>query len=235
MAANTIKFRAYAHTYAQFERLSSGAGQIAVVFATDTGGNGNFQADFNVTPQQIHDFKSKNKNFKFFLSMGGYPFNLAPANVAEAVNSLTDLIGSYGFDGIDVYYDQIPVPPAHFVDVMQSVIRGLKNKNPSLEVSLTVPPPLSQNHYLPLYNQVNDLVNYVIYQTYLLEHPVKDVGQLVRIVDDLPYPAGKLFAGYSFFISDCNTVPPLIFLVACIVLLIQGRIIGISVWAASVI
>ncbi|XP_028805301.1 uncharacterized protein LOC114760203 [Neltuma alba] len=234
MANTNCVFRAYVHSFDELQPLRGGAGQIAVVFAKDRGGNGNFQLDFNVIAQQIHDFKSENENFKFFLSMEVIPSISHGLTSPKPSTASQTSSTRYRFDGIDVYYDQIPVPPAQFVDVMQSVIVGLRERNrrPSLEVSLTVPHPLGQKYYLPLYNRVQDLIEYVIYQIHSTPNPVNDVGQLVRIFDDLPYPAIKLFAG---FITDCNIIPLLVFIVACIVLFIRGRITGVSVSAASVV
>ncbi|XP_028805349.1 chitinase 1-like [Neltuma alba] len=227
-------FRAYAHTSSQFLPLNGGEGQVVLAFVIDMDGSGKFQPNFNVKGTEISSFKSNNGNkFKFFLSMGGYSFNLRPDNVPTAVTTLTSLIQNLHIDGIDVYYKQIDNSDAdNFVAVMSSVLKGLKGKIPTLEVSLTVPPPLNRDYYVPLWNSVKDLIDYVIYQTHSTASRVNDVGQLVQIFRQLDY-SGKLLAGHSVLNTDWNTVPLLVFHGAHPVLLEGNLISGISEWAAS--
>ncbi|XP_028792035.1 chitinase 2-like [Neltuma alba] len=155
MVVVNLPFRLYASTYSEFESLvgvyKSVPCHIALAFARDYDSRGNptpgeFHPYFNITditPDDILKFKQTKEHAKFFLSIGGrsekYPFNLPTGEwVPRAVDSLKEIIRSYHFDGVDVYYQHIDasLDPNQFVEAWQKTIKRLQDDIPSLEVSL---------------------------------------------------------------------------------------------------
>ncbi|XP_054783040.1 ruBisCO-associated protein-like [Prosopis cineraria] len=253
------RFRVYASSYKQFKSLGHPnyktvpenevlEGHVALAFARDYDSrgkstHGDFRPYFkitDVTPEDIRRFKNNNSKFKFFLSIGGrsqkYPFSLTIDDVDNAAASLKKIIHNYHFDGIDVYYQHIhpQVQPEQFREVLTQLITRLTSEFHNLEVSITVPPPLHDNYYKPLFDDCQEKIHHVIYQTHSAAEKdrVSNVHQLALKFKGLLYPVDKLFAGYSILDTDWNVVPLPVFRVAVHKLLSDGLVSGLSDWAA---
>ncbi|KAI9102913.1 hypothetical protein K1719_023352 [Acacia pycnantha] len=225
--------------------------QIVLAFARDYNAGdknkGNFVSyvDSSFTPEWIQEFKNKSRStVKFFLSIGGrnakYPFQIPSDRQAEwvgnAINSLTDIVNHYKFDGIDVYYEHVKSGDDEFVNAIWKVISALKrdDKNTIARVSLAVPIPL-KGLYEKLYVKCHAYFDHVVLQTHTVTTPIYTVDQYVHEFggQNTPYvEKSKIVVGHSILPSDWKNVRLPIFLGA-IPKLHDIGIDSISEWAVT--
>ncbi|XP_054783975.1 ruBisCO-associated protein-like [Prosopis cineraria] len=254
-----LAYRVYASSYASIENLESvklrNGIHVALAFARDYDEDGNpTKGDFKcyfkkdeLTPTKVKTFKQNSASkVKFFLSIGGrdekYPFSVTSSEketwISSATQSLKRIIHHYNLDGLDIYYQYIdPVGEAQFKDAIGEVIENLKNDLPDdFLVSITVSARLCCNFYSPLYNDHHRVIDHVVYQTHTWPNVIKSSQFLTNVLDTLPYPKEKLFAGHSSSHqhSDWIKVPVPIFLGAVPHLLDNNAAAsGISKWIVT--
>ncbi|XP_054783976.1 chitinase 2-like [Prosopis cineraria] len=239
------RFRVYASSYEQFKSLGHPnyktvpenevlEGHVALAFARDYDSrgkstHGDFRPYFKITDQGQVLPQHRRPEPEVSLS-------LTIDDVDNAAASLKKIIHNYHFDGIDVYYQHIhpQVQPEQFREVLTQLITRLTSEFHNLEVSITVPPPLHDNYYKPLFDDCQEKIHHVIYQTHSAAEKdrVSTVHQLALKFKGLLYPVDKLFAGYSIRDTDWIVVPLPVFRVAVHKLLSDGLVSGLSDWAA---
>ncbi|XP_054813421.1 ruBisCO-associated protein-like [Prosopis cineraria] len=254
--ANLSAYRVYASTVSSVENLPYASldkeMHIVLAFARDYDiyrryATGKFEAYFDKSKfdaQTIKAIKRKSTStsIKFFLSIGGrdpeFPFAVTSSDestwIKNATDTLKNIVQTFGFDGIDVYYEHIKPDAANqFPKAIKKVIWDLKNVEKVItKASITVSAPLT-NNYDDLYKENEAVFDFVVYQTHSEPSRFSNFKELEPIFDRLTYPKEKIFAGHSDVLpSDWANVPLPIFLGAVPQLLNKG-IFGISKWIVT--
>ncbi|KAH9326877.1 hypothetical protein KI387_007055 [Taxus chinensis] len=130
-----------------------------------------------LSPNAIQAIKSKHKNGKVALSLGGDSVGkgyvqFMPSSMSSwvdnAVSSLTNIIQQYHLDDIDINYEHFDYSdPNTFSECIGQLITQLKKKN---IVSFASIAPFDneqvQSHYSALWNKYGHIIDYVNFQFY---------------------------------------------------------------------
>ncbi|KAJ7970776.1 chitinase 2-like [Quillaja saponaria] len=144
---------------------------------------------------------------------------------------------TFGFDGIDIHYNGIATTIDVFVNTVGHLIRSIKAiKGSDFIVSISPSPELDQ-HYLPLYQNYKQHIDFVNYQFYAESDPIKSVKDFKSIyinkIDVNNYYDAKLLAGFSTATSDSGTLKKEVFFQASRDLKSDNLLSGIFIWSAD--
>ncbi|XP_044469576.1 chitinase 2-like [Mangifera indica] len=197
----------------------------------------------NLSPSQVSSIKSQHSNVKVAVSLGGDSvgnghayFNPSSVDswVSNAVSSLTSIIQQYNLDGIDIDYEHFDADADTFSECIGRLIKTLKNNG---VISFASIAPFDddqvQSHYMTLWKNYGDLIDYVNFQFYAYDAGTT-VSQFMNYfkTQTSNYDGGKVLVS---FISDGSggLSPNDGFFTACSKLRSQNELHGIFVWSAD--
>ncbi|GLJ06104.1 hypothetical protein SUGI_0031880 [Cryptomeria japonica] len=149
-------------------------------FPSPTNGKFNvFWDTQNLSPADVLEIKSKHKNVKFAVSLGGdvtgdntaVQFNPSSVSswISNAVSSLTEIVKQYHLDGIDIDYEHFDHSnPNTFAKCIGELILQLKQKK---VISMASIAPFEdegpvQSHNKALWRKYGRFIDYVNFQLY---------------------------------------------------------------------
>lgn len=162
-------------------------------------------ANKKITSDSIQDYKNNNPDVKVILSIGWYnedePFNATNDGdwVTNATGSISQIINSYNFDGIDINYWKVADSSwRFFVPCISGLIHGLRSKCETISIA---PRPDLNDLYTRIYRDNKDKIAFVDYQFYVqgLNGPLDTDAKFERAVAEvrMSYPDANLLMGYS--------------------------------------
>ncbi|RAL47713.1 hypothetical protein DM860_012338 [Cuscuta australis] len=198
----------------------------------------------NLSPSRVSAVKSKHRNVKVAVSLGGdtvgkgNPARFAPTSitswVSNAVTSLTRLSRHYHLDGIDIDYEHFNSDPETFAECIGRLITVLKeNRVISFASIAPFDDPGVQKHYTALWKRYGHVIDYVNFQFYAYDKGTT-VSQFLRHFDEQRerYRGGRVLA--SFLSGGGGGLSPEKgFFAACKKLKSEGKLGGIFVWCAD--
>ncbi|KAH9326534.1 hypothetical protein KI387_006712, partial [Taxus chinensis] len=213
--------------------------------------NGKFSVfwdEENLSPADVLAVKSKHKNVKVAVSLGGdiigedkTSVQFQPSSVSSwvnnAVSTLSAIITEYHLDGIDIDYEHFDhSSPTIFADCVGHLIIQLKQKK---LISIASIAPFEdegsvQTHYQALWNKYGRFIDYINFQFY-----ADDKG---TTVDDFldhydtqqsNYRGGKILVSSATDTSAGGLQPEDGFFDACKDLKERGKLEGIFIWSAD--
>ncbi|GLJ06144.1 hypothetical protein SUGI_0032390 [Cryptomeria japonica] len=198
----------------------------------------------NLSPSAVQAIKSKNKNVRVALSLGGdsvgkthVQFNPSSVStwVKNAVSSLTKIIKQYHLDGIDIDYEHFDVSdPSTFASCIGQLITQLKQKKVISFASIApFDDPKVQSHYSALWNKYGKSIDYVNFQFYAYDSSTT-VPQFINYFNaqEKRYSVGKVLPSFTSD-SSGGLSPAKGFFDACTTLKKSGKLHGIFVWSAD--
>uniref|UniRef100_A0A2C9W0E4 GH18 domain-containing protein n=1 Tax=Manihot esculenta TaxID=3983 RepID=A0A2C9W0E4_MANES len=203
-----------------------------------------FWASSHVTPQEIASIKHKNPNVKIAVSLGGDTIGhkkayFAPKSinswVKNAISSLTHMIKHYNIDGIDIDYEHFRSDPDTFSECIGRLITSLKRSG---TISFSSIAPYDddgevQSHYLQLWKQYGNEIDYVNFQFYAYERI--SPSQFVKHFNKQAahYGGGQILASFISGGGSGGLSPDEGFFEACQELREQEKLGGIFIWSAD--
>ncbi|GLJ06096.1 hypothetical protein SUGI_0031790 [Cryptomeria japonica] len=187
-------------------------------FPSPTNGKFNvFWDTQNLSPADVLEIKSKHKNVKFAVSLGGdvtgdktavqfYPYSVS-SWISNAVSSLTEIIKQYHLDGIDIDYEHFDhSDPNTFAKCIGELILQLEQKK---VISMASIAPFEdegpvQSHYNALWRNYGRFIDY----------------------------GGKLLSSFSTDSGSDGLTPDKGFFDACRELKKRRKLEGIFIWSA---
>ncbi|KAH9326539.1 hypothetical protein KI387_006717, partial [Taxus chinensis] len=161
-----------------------------------------------LSPNAVQAIKSKHKNVRVALSLGGDSVGkgnvqFMPSSVSSwvdnAVSSLTNIIQQYHLDGIDIDYEHFDYSdPNTFSECIGQLITQLKKKN---IVSFASIAPFDneqvQSHYSALWNKYGHIIDYVNFQFYAYDNSTT-VSQFIQYFNTQAsrYSGGKVLTSF---------------------------------------
>ncbi|KAJ8751324.1 hypothetical protein K2173_016509 [Erythroxylum novogranatense] len=209
--------------------------------------NGNFQAYWdtrNLSPSAVEAIKSRHRNVKVAMSLGGDSINNEPAYfkpksvnswVTNAIRSITGLVKKYHLDGIDIDYEHFKGDPETFAECIGQLLLDLKQRK-IIKFASIAPYEDSkvQEHYLALWRKYGHVIDYVNLQFYALGK-----GTTVPLFlqhfrkQSANYKGGKVLASFATDGESGGLSPKKGFFSACDKLRRMNKLHGIFVWSAD--
>ncbi|KAL6011157.1 hypothetical protein ACLOJK_001601 [Asimina triloba] len=198
----------------------------------------------NLSPSQVGSIKANHANVKVGLSLGGdsvgsgYAYfdpSSVDSWVSNAVSSLTQIIKTYGLDGIDIDYEHFKADPNTFAECIGQLVTTLKGNG---VISFASIAPFDdddvQSHYLALWKKYGHVVDYVNFQFYAYDQGTT-VSQFLDYFNTQSsnYAGSKVLVSFSTETSAGGLSPQDGFFKACSRLKNQGNLHGIFVWSAD--
>ncbi|KAG8387754.1 hypothetical protein BUALT_Bualt02G0054200 [Buddleja alternifolia] len=208
--------------------------------------NGDFRVYWdsnNLNPSQVSAIKAKHSNVKVSMSLAGDTinnksvyFNPTSINtwVANAINSITQILKNYNLDGIDIDYEHFSSNPDTFAECIGKLLFYLKQNQ---IVSFTSIAPYEddsiQPYYLALWRKYGHLIDYVNFQFYAYAKGTT-VSQFLEYFDEQSsnYYGGNILVSFGTDGSG-GLKPKNGFFKACSILSKQGKLHGIFIWSAD--
>ncbi|XP_058726424.1 chitinase 2-like [Vicia villosa] len=225
-------------------------------YLEDGTGTGAFTRNWNFNtfgPEKVLNLKIDHTNVKVVISIGGQgredKFN--PQNkedwIVNAKSSIKDLIldykisgpsvSFYTIDGIDINYAYMESNADDFAYCIGKVITQLKD-DPDVSISLNVvsiaPTKDLQPHYLALYRENQEKIDWINYKFYNQYFPSED--EFVKLFKQLIYEYGtpfKLLPGVSTNTINPSLMKTDLFVNGCTILLQTASLPGVFVWDAN--
>ncbi|GLJ06093.1 hypothetical protein SUGI_0031720 [Cryptomeria japonica] len=213
--------------------------------------NGNFNVFWdtqNLSPADVLEIKSKHKNVKFAVSLGGdkvgedhtdVQFNTSSVSswTSNAVSSLTKIIKQYHLDGIDIDYEHFDhSDPNTFAKCVGELILQLKQQK---VISMASIAPFEdegpvQSHYKAVWRKYGQFIDYVNFQFYAYDRSTS-VNQFLKYFDTQAsnYKGGKLLSSFTTDSGSGGLKPDKGFFDACKELKKRGKLEGIFIWSAD--
>ncbi|CAI8584685.1 unnamed protein product [Vicia faba] len=227
----------------------------------DGAGTGFFKRAWNFddfSPTKVANLKKEHKNVNVVISIGGigaeFPFN--PKDITSwtdnAVSSIKELIQDYEnrlqpinnddtiIDGIDINYEYINInlsEPTQFSTCIGQVIQRLRD-DPDVSKSMKVvsisPTELVNFHYLALYTNKPDNIDWINYKFY--NQYFRSEYEFINFFNNLVNDYGtalKILAGFN---SDTSTPTPTsqqACIDGCRILIERALLAGVFVWNAN--
>ncbi|XP_020255118.1 chitinase 2-like [Asparagus officinalis] len=212
---------------------------------TPTNGDFNvFWDSTNLTPSSVIAIKQNYSNVKVALSLGGNSvrdsdayFNASSIDswVSNAVSSLTKIIEEYNLDGIDIDYEHFSGDSDTFAECIGQLLTTLK-KNSVISFASIAPFASDevQNHYLALWKNYADVIDYVNFQFYAYDSSTT-VSQFLGYYEtqSANYKGGKVLVSFATDDSSGGLRPSGGFFNASETLKMQGKLHGIFIWSAD--
>ncbi|XP_009800130.1 chitinase 2-like [Nicotiana tabacum] len=202
-----------------------------------------FWENNHLNPKEIASIKSRYKNVKIAVSLGGDTvgknkyvyFKPKSINswVDNAVSSLSSMIEEYNIDGIDIDYEHFSDTNTNiFAECIGQLVTKLK-KSGKIQFASIAPfeDNVVQSHYMTLWKKYGQVIDYVNFQFYAYNKI--DVTEFVRNFNKQAsnYEGGQILA--SFVNKGGGLGPKDGFFEACKELKGQGKLGGIFVWCAD--
>ncbi|KAG2630569.1 chitinase 2-like [Panicum virgatum] len=201
----------------------------------------------NLTPAAVAAAKRRG-GVRVALSLGGdtvpgtnatFRASSVDAWVANAVVSLTDILTTYGLDGVDVDYEHFGEreTPAVFAECVGRLVRALRALGVISFASIApFANPDVQAHYGELWRRYGGEFEYVNFQFYAYAANTT-VPQLLGYYDEQSRRyaggGGEVLLGFGTDPASGGLAPGKGFFRACRALRRQGRLHGVFVWAAD--
>lgn len=214
--------------------------------ANPTPTNGDFRVYWdsdNLSPSQVSAIKAKHANVRVGMSLAGDTVNgrfvyFHPTSitswVANAIHSVTDIVGRYNLDSIDIDYEHFNTDPDTFAECIGRLLFYLKQNK---IVSFTSIAPYEDDsvkpYYLALWRKYGHLIDYVNFQFYAYPKGTS-VAQFLNYFDTQSsnYDGGKILVSFGTDGSG-GLSPENGFFKACSTLSKQGKLHGIFIWSAD--
>ncbi|OEL17774.1 Chitinase 1 [Dichanthelium oligosanthes] len=202
----------------------------------------------HLTPAAVAAAKhcSNGNNVRVALSLGGDTVHGANATfrassvdawLANAIVSLTDILTTYGLDGIDVDYEHFGESPEVFAECIGQLVRALRALGVISFASIApFANPDVQAHYGELWRRYGPEFDYVNFQFYAYNANTT-VTQFLGYYDEQSSRyaggGGKVLLGLGTDPAGGGLRPDKGFFRACRALRSQGRLHGVFAWAAD--
>ncbi|KAG6415440.1 hypothetical protein SASPL_122851 [Salvia splendens] len=216
--------------------------------------NGDFRVYWdtkNLSPSKVSAIKDKHANVRVAMSLGGdtignnKPVYFHPTSVkswvANAIHSITEIVTTYGLDGIDIDYEHFGSDPEHFgsdpdtfTECIGRLIFYLKqNKIVSFTSIAPYEDDSVQPYYLALWRKYSHLIDYANFQFYAYPRST-NVSQFLKYFDEQSsnYKGGKVQVSFGTDGSGGLSLQNGFF-DACSELSKQGKFHGIFIWSAD--
>ncbi|CAL4985130.1 unnamed protein product [Urochloa decumbens] len=200
----------------------------------------------NLSPSAVAAIKAAHPNVAVMAGIGGdsvqdiVKANFTPTSVdswvSNAVPSLTNIINTYGLDGIDVDYERF-APNADvntFVECIGRLLTQLKKNMPWITTSIA---PFDdrtvQSYYKPLWSKYSSVIDYVNFQFYGYDDST-DVARYVQFYDQQSanYPGGKVLASFMTG-NTTGRISPDLGISAAQELQRENKLLGLFIWSAD--
>ncbi|GLJ06100.1 hypothetical protein SUGI_0031830 [Cryptomeria japonica] len=212
--------------------------------------NGDFKIFWDkktLRPSDVLDIKSKHKNVKVVVSLGGdvvgkngtsvqfMPWSVS-SWVQNAVSTLTQIINEYHLDGIDIDYEHFDYSdPNTFTECIGQLIVQLKQEK-VISVASIAPyedEGALRSHYMALWKKYGDFIDHVNFQFYAYDKGTT-VEQFLSYfqIQESNYKGGKILASLGTDESSTGVTPEKFF-EACRGLKEKMKLEGIFIWSAD--
>ncbi|XP_057821533.2 chitinase 2-like [Cryptomeria japonica] len=201
----------------------------------------------NLRPKDVLAIKSKYKNVKVAVSLGGdvvgkvntfvqfQPWSIS-SWVQNAVSTLSEIIKEYHLDGVDIDYEHFDFTDTDtFAECIGQLIVQLKQKN-LISMASIAPYENStvQPRYLALWNKYGRFIDHVNFQFYA--YPRSTTVEKFLIYFDIQasnYNGGKILPSFGTDSSSGGLKPDNGFFEACEQLKEEQKLEGIFIWSAD--
>ncbi|KAF0892050.1 hypothetical protein E2562_013446 [Oryza meyeriana var. granulata] len=204
----------------------------------------------NLSPADVAAVKAAHPNVSVMVGLGGDSVQdtvkvfFSPSSVdswvANAVESLSGIINTYGLDGVDVDYEHFNDDGTSgagvdtFVECIGRLLTELKTRYPYITTSIApFEHPVVQRYYQPLWRRYASVIDFVNFQFYGYGDNT-DVPTYVQFYDEQAanYPGGKVLA--SFKTGDVTgLLSPEQGIAGAKELQRQGKLPGLFIWSAD--
>uniref|UniRef100_A0A0D9XJR3 GH18 domain-containing protein n=1 Tax=Leersia perrieri TaxID=77586 RepID=A0A0D9XJR3_9ORYZ len=200
----------------------------------------------NLSPADVAAVKAAHPNVSVMVGLGGDSVQdtvkvfFSPTSVdtwvANAVDSISGIINTYGLDGVDVDYEHFTADVDTFVACIGRLLTNLKARFPNIKTSIApFEHPDVQRYYQPLWRSYSGVIDHINFQFYGYGSNT-DVPTYVKFYDDqlVNYPGSgsKLLA--SFKTGDVTgLLSPDQGIAGAKELQRQGKLPGLFIWSAD--